>query len=125
MKIRLSEIARQEHYVWDELLVLAKEKLSNDMMTGVGKNTWISDEGQEILTEAIEAPEATAKHISAKVIKVAPNKKYVYAYVRESGIKIPVLVPKKISERLVGKLITVEVIEDVNGVSYRYRRGTA
>ena len=62
MKIRLSELARQGHYEWDELLALAKEKLSYDMMKGVGKNTWINEEGQEILAEAIDVPEATPAH---------------------------------------------------------------
>lgn len=125
MKKRLIKIAEENDVQFKDLIGLCAEKLSSGMVTGSGRNTWISDEGQEIMLEAIEAPEATAKHVSAKVIKVAPNKKYVYAYVHESGTKIPVLVPKKIAERLVGKLITVEIIEDVNGISYRYRRGAA
>ena len=122
MKIRLSEIARQGHYVWDELLALAKEKLSDDMITGVGKNTWISEEGQDILSEAVDVPEATPIHYKGQVIKVAPNKKYVYAYIRENRMKVPVLVPKKLAHKLVGKIILIEAIKDVSGTSYRYRR---
>ena len=122
MKIRLSEIARQGHYVWDELLALAKEKLSDDMITGVGKNTWISEEGQDILADAVDVPEATPVHYRGQVIKVAPNKKYVYAYIRENRMKVPVLVPKKLAHKLVGKIILIEAIKDVSGTSYRYRR---
>jgi len=122
MKIRLSEIARQGHYVWDELLSLAKEKLSDDMITGVGKNTWISEEGQDILADAVDVPEATPVHYRGQVIKVAPNKKYVYAYIRENRMKVPVLVPKKLAHKLVGKIILIEAIKDVSGTSYRYRR---
>jgi hypothetical protein len=125
MKIRLSELARQGHYEWDELLALAKEKLSDDMMKGVGKNTWISEEGQEILAEAIDVPEATPAHYRGQVIKVAPNKKYVYAYIREAEMKVPVLVPKKLAKKLVGKQILIEAIQDVSGTSYRYRRAAA
>ena len=102
MKIRLSEIARQGHYVWDELLALAKEKLSDDMITGVGKNTWISEEGQDILADAVDIPEATPTHYKGEVIKVAPN--------------------KKLAHKLVGKIILIEAIKDVSGTSYRYRR---
>tara|TARA_R110000851_G_scaffold132271_1_gene266650 strand:- start:516 stop:887 length:372 start_codon:yes stop_codon:yes gene_type:complete len=122
MKIRLSEIARQGHYVWDELLALAKEKLSDDMITGVGKNTWISEEGQDILADAVDIPEATPTHYKGQVIKVAPNKKYVYAYIRDNRMKVPVLVPKKLAHKLVGKIILIEAIKDVSGTSYRYRR---
>ena len=122
MKIRQSELARQGHYEWDDLLALAKEKLSDDMITGVGKNTWISEEGQEILSEAMDVPEATPAHYKGQVIKVAPNKKYVYAYIRENSMKVPVLVPKKLAQKLVGKIILIEAIRDVSGTSYRYRR---
>ena len=69
MKIRLSELARQGHYEWDELLALAKEKLSEDMITGVGRNTWISEEGQEILADAMDVPEATPAHYKGQVIR--------------------------------------------------------
>ena len=122
MKIRLSALARESDYEWDDLLALAKEKLSDDMITGVGKNTWISEEGQEILSEAMDVPEATPAHYKGQVIKVAPNKKYVYAYIRENSMKVPVLVPKKLAQKLVGKIILIEAIRDVSGTSYRYRR---
>ncbi|MEK9986778.1 MAG: hypothetical protein VW879_18725 [Opitutae bacterium] len=125
MKIRLSELARQGHYEWDALLALAKEKLSEDMITGVGRNTWISEEGQDILADAMDVPEATPAHYKGKVLKVAPNKKYVYAYIRENSMKVPVLVPKKLSNKLVGKTILIEAIQDVSGTSYRYRRAAA
>ncbi len=103
-------------------MALAKEKLSDDMITGVGKNTWISEEGQDILAEAVDVPEATPSHHKGQVIKVAPNKKYVYAYIRENSMKVPVLVPKKLAQKLVGKTILIEAIRDVSGTSYRYRR---
>ena len=122
MKIRLSALAREGDYEWDDLLALAKEKLSDDMITGVGQNTWISEEGQEILSEAMDVPEATPAHYKGQVIKVAPNKKYVYAYIRENSMKVPVLVPKKLAQKLVGKIILIEAIRDVSGTSYRYRR---
>ena len=125
MKKRLTQIAKENNVEFKDLIKRSNEKLSPSMVTGAGKNTWISKDGQEILLEAIEAPEATAEHINAKVIKVAPNNKYVYAYVMEDKSKIPVLVPRKFAQKLVGKNITVEVIKDINGVSYRYRRGAA
>ena len=122
MKIRISELARNEDCEWEHLLSLAKEKLAPDMITGKGKATWINEVGQEILLEAIDVPEAIPVHYNAQVIKVAPNKKYVYAYIRDLNIKVAVLVPKKLSQRLVGKSILIESIEDTNGISYRYRR---
>ena len=40
-------------------------------------------------------------------------------------MKVPVLVPKKLANRLVGKTILIEAIQDVSGTSYRYRRAAA
>jgi len=37
-------------------------------------------------------------------------------------MKVPVLVPKKLAHKLVGKIILIEAIKDVSGTSYRYRR---
>ena len=68
MKKRLTQIAKENNVEFKDLLKLSNEKLSPSMVTGAGKNTWISKDGQEILLEAIEAPAATAEHINAKVI---------------------------------------------------------
>ena len=75
--------------------------------------------GEDIVLDKFTVVSAPKK---AYVIKVAPNKKYVYAYIRDRQLKVPVLVPKKLARKLVGKTILIEAIEDVSGISYRYRR---
>ncbi len=123
MKKRLSTIAKENNIEFKDLEDLAKSKLSSIMITGKGKNTWISEDGQQVLDQAIEVPEGVAKHITAVVTKRAPNRRYMYAYSKEINKVIPVLVPRRYSKNLIGKLVSVEVIEDVQGSSYRYRRG--
>jgi len=122
MKKRLTQIAKENNIEFKELEDLAKSKLSSKMITGNGKNTWISEDGQQILDQAIEVPEGVAKHITAVIVRKAPNQRYLYAYSKDIDKVIPVLVPRRYAKSLMGKLVSVEVIEDVRGSSYRYRK---
>lgn len=122
MKKRLTQIAKENNIEFKELEDLAKSKLSSKMITGKGKNTWISEDGQQILDQAIEVPEGVAKHITAVIVRKAPNQRYLYAYSKDIDKVIPVLVPRRYVKNLMGKLVSVEVIEDVRGSSYRYRK---
>jgi hypothetical protein len=122
MKRRLKEICQEADLDFEEVRTLAQDKLTSEMLTGKGGNTWITKEGWEILSAAIVIPEIVPKHHIAHVIKPAYNKRYVFAYIRESKLKIPVLVPRKLHNKLKGKKITVEEIEDATGKSYRLLR---
>ena len=92
------------------------------MLSGRGKNTWINEDGQEILNVALIVPEIVPKHHKGQVIRMAPNPSYVYAKVREMQAVIPVVVPRRIQKTLLGKMISIEEITDKVGSSYRYVR---
>ena len=49
-KVRLSKLASQFCKDFDEFFELAKNKLSSEMLTGKGKNTWVDEEGHKIVT---------------------------------------------------------------------------
>lgn len=57
----------------------------------------------------------------AKVLQQAPNPQWVYciAIGKDLG-KIPVIIPRRYSGKLVGKQILVEAITDNVGTTYRY-----
>jgi len=122
-KIRIGKLAENLDVDVDNLIRLAKSKLCASMMTGKGgKALWINEEGQELLSMAVDIPEIVPKHYSGRVIKPAANPSYVYSYINEIDKKVPVCVPRKLKKALVGKNIKIEAIEDATGVSYRYVR---
>ena len=110
----------KENNIDFDLAMELKEKLSDEMVTGRGKNTWINEEGVEILKEAFDIPEIVPNHIRVKILSECPNRCYNWAYSKEIGKRVPVLLPRKLWGRMVGKSITVECIEDDKGTSYRY-----
>jgi|TARA_B100000900_G_C20585984_1_gene719558 hypothetical protein len=119
-KVRLIKIASDFKLEFDKLLQLAQSKLSQEMLTGRGKNTWIDEEGQSILMESMYIEEIVPKHYRGKVVSTAPNPSYVFAYIKELTMKVPVIVPRRYRNTMKGKTITIEMIEDVRGKSYRY-----
>ena len=120
MKVKLTKLAEENEVTFEEAMNLAKEKLPEDSLTGKGKNTWVNEEGQEILAKAFEIPEIVPKYLKGKVMHDAPNPHYVYAYIKELSKKVPVIQGKRYIGKLIGKNIDIEAIQDNKGVSYRF-----
>ena len=106
----------------DTLIIeLVESKLPEHTITGTGYARWISEEGQEILAQAVDIPELTPKRYRGVVHSKAPNRSYIYVYIREIRKKVPVVIPRKLEHFLTeGKNVNVEAIEDIKGTSYRY-----
>ena len=119
-KVKLTKIADRFESSFDSFLNLAKRKLSAEMLTGKGRNTWVNEEGQKILVDCMYIEEIVPKHFKGKVLAEAPNPSYVFAYIDEIKMKVPVVIPRKYKGKMNGKTITIEMIEDVRGQSYRY-----
>ena len=123
MKERLTTLMKRydTDYSFEESLEIANEKLHESMITGSKKNTWINAEGAEILKTALHIPEIVPKHWKGRVIRFAPNKSYVYCTVEGLDCVVPVVVPRRFREYMLGKRINIEEINDGNP-SYRYIR---
>ena len=65
-KVRVVQLAAEWNVDVEKLLSLANDKLSDKMMTGKMKATWVNEEGQKILKDAVETPECVPKHYEAR-----------------------------------------------------------
>jgi len=120
-KKRLTIIAKENNLELEYLSGLVESKLPEDTVTGVGKGRWINEEGQAMLEKAIDIPELTPKILRGVVHSKAPNRSYLYVYIKEIQKKVPVVIPRKLENYLLpGKNVNVEVITDDVGTSYRY-----
>lgn len=120
-KKRLTIIAKENNLELEYLSELVKSKLPQDTVTGIGKCQWINEEGQAMLKKAIDIPELTPKILRGVVHSKAPNRSYLYVYIKEIKKKVPVVIPRKLENHLLpGKNVNVEVITDNVGTSYRY-----
>ena len=119
-KKKLTKIAEEQEVEFEEAMQIAQEKLPEGSLTGKGKNTWVTEEGTKILEDALMIDEIIPKHFKGLVLNACPNPKYVSVLHPELRKRVNVLVPRKWQGKLVKKVIIFEVIEDINGVSYRY-----
>ena len=121
-KKKLVKIAEEQEVDFDEAMHIAVEKLPEGSLTGIGRNTWVTEEGTAILEDSFMIEEIIPKHYSGIVLCECPNPKFNYVYNKEIGQKVPMLIPRKWQGKLIKKQVTFEAIEDVNGTSYRYVR---
>ena len=122
-KKRLKTIAAEHEVQVDEIVELVETKLPEHTITGTGYARWINEEGQELLAQAVDIPELTPKRYRGVVHSKAPNRSYVYVYIREIQKKVPMVIARRYEDWLTeGKQVDVEAIEDDRGISYRYVR---
>lgn len=122
-KKRLKTIAAEHELQVDEIVELVETKLPEHTITGTGYARWINEEGQKLLAEAVDIPELMPKRYRGVVHSKAPNRSYVYVYIREIQKKVPMVIARRYEDWLTpGKQVNVEAIEDEKGTSYRYVR---
>mgnify|MGYP003123406195 CR=1 FL=1 len=119
-KKRLTKIAEDHEIEFDEALRISEEKLPVGSLSGKGRNTWVNEEGTQILEESFMIEEIIPKHYEGNVLSECPNPKYNYVFSKDIGKRVPMLIPRKWQGKLVGKIVIFEAISDSTGTSYRY-----
>ena len=114
-KKRLTEIIEDYGISIEEGLELVFRELEEDMVTGRGKATWISESGQIVLEELISMPVL----YRGPVLSQAPNRMYVMVYLKDITKKVAVKVPRRMLGKITpGKVIYVET--DNSGPETKY-----
>ncbi len=103
-KKRLSEMAKEYGLTFDQAHEIASNNLDEEMITGKGKNLWISKEGQDCMESLI--PMVTQHR--GIVISQAPNPRFVFVKTQESVKKFKVLIPLALSGKMDSKVIYFE-----------------
>lgn len=117
-KIKLIELADEYDLSFEEAQDFVANNLEEDMVTGKGKNTWISESGQVIFDEMIPMNVI----YRGKVMHYAPNNSYVFVHIRELNKKVPVRIPLRRISNLVGKTIHIEADNKTDPPKYFYRK---
>jgi len=119
-KKKLTALADEYEVPFEEALEIVNNKVPDEFVTGKGKNTWIAEEGQSIIDDAMFIDEIIPRNHVGQVLKECPNPRFNFVYSKDIGKRVPVMIPRRWQGKLVGKKITFEAIEDNKGVSYRY-----
>lgn len=120
-RTRIKTLAKALKMDIHDLVKLKMEKLSPQHFQGHGANTWLTDEGANLLRLAVVAPLAVPNRLTAFVIRDANNPRWVYAKIDGQEGKVPVAIPMRLRGMLAGKRIEIEAITDASGgTTYRH-----
>ena len=107
----------------DEVIRLVNEKVPKEHFRKNRDKLWVDEEGEELVRLAVEVPLAVPTRHGALVCREAPNPHYVFAKIDgQDGLK-PVVVPRRLAGKLLGKRIEVDAIQDASGeTTYRHEQ---
>lgn len=115
------ELAKELKISNFQLAKLRDERLSPDEWSVKANKRYFTEEGANKLRLAVQVPLAVPKRIQVKVVGRAPNPRYVYCVEHGKDGRFLVVVKPSTCDRLIGKHIYVDLIEDANGgITYRH-----
>jgi hypothetical protein len=119
--IAFIELAKELGISNFQLAKLRDERLAPDEWSVKENKRYFTEEGANKLRLAVQVPLAVPKRIQVKVVGRAPNPRYVYCVEHGKDGRFLVVVKPSTCDRLIGKHIYVDLIEDAKGgITYRH-----
>ena len=110
MKRRLTEIAKDFGISFEEAQDIAFNNLEEDMLSGKGKNTWISEAGQMAMDSIVHIPVIYRGRVS----RLCPNPLFVMVNIQEICKNVPVRIKFGTQKNMLLKYIYVQM-DCING----------
>jgi hypothetical protein len=119
-KKRLSALAKEYGVTFEYIHGIVLNNLEEEMVTGKGKNIWISAEGQTVLENLIPM---MSIHRGI-VIRQAPNPRFVLVKTQDSYKMFKVEIPLALSGKLTSKVIYFESDNVGDNPKYKWIKPT-
>ena len=108
-KKRLTQIAKEYDIPFEQAEEIAFNHLTEESITGKGKNLWIDEVGQEIMDDCIPLAVPKARVYRGRVRNMAPNPKFCFVHIKEKNGVVPVKMNRKYAHLIkAGNFIHVE-----------------
>jgi len=120
MKVKLTNLAKKLGITYAEADEIKTLKIDSGDCSGKGKNTWLTEEAAAKFTLAVEVPSVVPINLIGMVIHGAPNPNWLFAKIEGLEGKWPIVVPRRLHGKLIGKKIPIHAITDAKGTTYRY-----
>jgi hypothetical protein len=115
-KKRLTQLADEYGLTLEKAQEIIQFQFEESMVSGKGKNTWINKEGQALFEELVPLDII----YRGRVLRPAPNSRYVIAYVKELTQKIAVQIPLKLKGNLTNKIIHIQADNTAEEPKYHW-----
>jgi hypothetical protein len=94
-KRRLTDLAKEYEISFDEAMDIAFNHLTEESITGRGKNTWIDEVGQELFDDNVPIKDVQPQEYRGRVRNLCPHPLYAMVHVKEkNGVVKMKIAPK-------------------------------
>lgn len=108
-KKRLTQIAKEYDIPFEQAEEIAFNHLTEESITGKGKNLWIDEAGQDIMDDCIPLAIKKARVYRGRVRNMAPNPRFCFVHIKEKNGVVPVKMSPKYAKMIrQGMFIHVE-----------------
>lgn len=84
-KRRLTDLAKEYEIPFEEAMDIAFNHLTEESITGRGKNTWIDEVGQELFDDNVPIKDVQPQEYRGRVRNLCPNPMYAMVHVKEKN----------------------------------------
>jgi hypothetical protein len=84
-KKRLTHIAKNMIFILSKHKTLHSIILTEESITGKGKNTWINEVGQDLLDDNIPMLSKKPESTEVEIRNIAPNPRFAFVHVKEKN----------------------------------------
>lgn len=121
MKTLITDLSNEFCISVNELMVF-QQTMPPETYTGVGKRTWFTEEGVELVRKHFTGPHCESSLIVGQVIGQCKNPRMVYAVIPNHEGKIVVKIPARLVGKLDKKRIGIEKIVHATETLYQWAK---
>ena len=121
MKTLITDVSNEFCISINDLMVF-QQTMPPETYTGVGKRTWFTEEGVNLIRHHFTGPHCESSLIIGQVIGKCPNPRFVYATIPNHEGKVFVKIPTRLIGKLDKKRIGIEKIVHGDEVSYQWAK---
>lgn len=115
------ELAKELKISNFQLAKIRDQRLAPEDYLTVKNQRYFTEEGAAKVRLTVQVPLAVPKRLQVKVVGRAPNPRYVYCVEHGKDGRFLAVVKPSTCDRLIGKHIYVDLIEDAKGgITYRH-----
>jgi hypothetical protein len=121
MKTLITDLSNEFCISVNDLMVF-QQTMPTKTYTGVGKRTWFTEEGVELVRKHFTGPHCESSLIVGQVIGQCKNPRMVYATIPNQEGKVIVKIPARLVGKLDKKRINIEKIVHATETLYQWAK---
>lgn len=115
-KRRLTDLAKEYEISFEEAMDIAFNHLTEESITGRGKNTWIDEVGQELFDDNVPIKDVQPQEYRGRVRNLCPHPLYAMVYVKEKNGVVKMRIAQKL--RAFTKVFSMVRLKQINDDTY-------